>query len=76
MIVNEWYRFTNPGDTVAIVGAEVNKGLEVALERGRRIEVYAGKEIAHTDLEGRLHSAFMSAFKEGHFQVSSILHSR
>lgn len=64
-------RYTNQGDTVLSVGAECNKGVEVALGRGRRVEAFVGQESKKEEVQKRLDESFADAYNEGFFKVTA-----
>lgn len=51
------------------IGAEANRCLEIALERGRRIEVFIAEETNRKAVTERRDRAFLAAYKEGRYKV-------
>ena len=63
-------RWTNPGNTVALLPAEHLTGAAVAaLEGGRRVEAFPLDHLENDDFTSKANTAFESAFKKGIFQV-------
>ena len=61
-----------PGDTILGLGIESTQLPEVALDAGRRIEMYLADTSTSMrgDLEPRIQAPFSRAFNAGMFQVS------
>lgn len=64
-------RFTVPGDTVLGVGLESTRLPEVALDAGRRLEMYVAdtSDNMRRQLRDRVRESFSRAFNTGMFQV-------
>ena len=62
---------TNDGDTVASLPAGSNRGIEAALDRGRRVEAIIVSDGEQAGVDQRLNSSCSAAFKSGRFQASS-----
>lgn len=62
-------RFTFPGDTVLGVGVETTGIVDVALDRGRRLELYLVDETSRPAVVDNIEQAFLKAFNRGMFQV-------
>lgn len=62
--------YSSPGDTVLGVGVETTQLPEVALDRGRRLELFLADKGASNDVQERITSSFVKAFDSGLFRVS------
>ena len=66
-------RYTNPGDTVLSLSAEKHSAVEVALGRGRRVEVFVSNVAAKEGVKERIKESFRQAYKNGMFKVKGVL---
>lgn len=63
------YRFTVAGDAVLGIGVESTQLLEVALDRGRPVELFLVNSSLVAEVRGRMEKAFQQAFMSGRFKV-------
>ncbi|CAM9456528.1 unnamed protein product, partial [Ascophyllum nodosum] len=64
-------RFSLPGDTVLGVGVESTHVPEVALDRGRRLELFLADMDSKDRVQERINRAFINAFDEGIFELET-----
>lgn len=62
-------RFTTPGDTVLGFGMKSKELPEIALARGRHMELYRADESTKGSVKERIDNAFLESYSSGNFQV-------
>lgn len=63
-------RYSVQGDTVLVIGAGTNAGVETAISRGRKVEAFVASPEEAAEVEDNAKAAFRQAFSRGIFQVS------